>query len=512
MIQHPESARAKWQNTIIIVCLGLGGLALLLAIIKSLNWRYVHDSPLMIYSAFLIDRGAVPYRDFFDMNMPGTYAVMWFMGKTLGWSDLAFRVFDLICLVLLGLVTFRWLKPLGIYAAISAPLLFSIYYIEIGPVTSLQREYIALIPLVLMLSIVMGDTPRRPWARGSTIGLLIGFTFLIKPQFLILSLPALALFFFGARKNGKIKDLSLSTLTGFLIPVIIAFLYLLITGAWGPFIDMVINYWPLYSHMTGMHEPIAGWDRFVYILIGTSYGLGKYYLPAAILGIMVLSRQESSNRKQWLFIGLLVASVIYPGLSGQFWGYHWIPFHFLAFCAAALAVRPVTAKNRHPAAYLPPIAVLLYLLIIGFWSVDIMLNDEKQADYSSVARVPREMSDYLKKHLRTGDTVQPLDWTGGAVHAMLLAEAQLATRFMYDFHFYHHIDSPYIHKLRRQFIKELRKARPRFVLYVYENRPWPQGENTTGEFPELKMFMEHNYIPVKNGDSYQILETRATAP
>ncbi len=94
-----------------------------------------------------------------------------------------------------------------------------------------------------------------------------------------------------------------------------------------------------------------------------------------------------------------------------------------------------------------------------------------------------EIAAFLQSNFKPGDLVQPLDWTGGAVHAMLIARAQLATRFVYDFHFYHHISSPYIQGLRGQFIESMKETRPRFVIQITaDDKPWVSGPDTTREF------------------------------
>jgi hypothetical protein len=121
MAPQKQKTKANSLGVFIVVCIGLSALVASAAAVKSLGWRYVHDSPLMIYSGFLVERGAVPYRDFFDMNMPGTYALMWFMGKVFGWSDLGFRVFDLLYLAVLSFLTFRWIRPSGLLSALAAP-------------------------------------------------------------------------------------------------------------------------------------------------------------------------------------------------------------------------------------------------------------------------------------------------------------------------------------------------------------------------------------------------------
>src|SRR5512134_1571448 len=61
---------------------------------RSRSWPLVHDAPLMHYIAWLIGQGAVPYRDTFDMNMPGAYLVHLGVIAVAGPGDLAWRIFD----------------------------------------------------------------------------------------------------------------------------------------------------------------------------------------------------------------------------------------------------------------------------------------------------------------------------------------------------------------------------------------------------------------------------------
>ena len=62
---------------------------------QSRSWPLFHDAPLMHYIAWLIERGAVPYRDAFDMNLPGVYAIHLAVLRVLGAGDVGWRVFDL---------------------------------------------------------------------------------------------------------------------------------------------------------------------------------------------------------------------------------------------------------------------------------------------------------------------------------------------------------------------------------------------------------------------------------
>jgi hypothetical protein len=44
---------------------------------RSLGWPLIHDASLFHYIGWLVGQGLVPYRDIFDMNLPGIYLVHW---------------------------------------------------------------------------------------------------------------------------------------------------------------------------------------------------------------------------------------------------------------------------------------------------------------------------------------------------------------------------------------------------------------------------------------------------
>ena len=504
----------KIARITIPLVLGVSTLILAITAIASLRWHYVHDSPLLIYAGFLIDRGAVPYRDFFDMNMPGTYFVMWTMGRLLGWTDYAFRVFDLSLLAILSLVTFIWMRPMGRLSAAYAAIGFPLYYLAYGAETSMQREYIALLPLVLILWLSSRGATSRPALRGFLIGALSAAALLIKPQFALLCLPPIVFLIHDARRATGILRLVMALSAGLLLPCGLTLLYLTMTGSLEPFLDIAINYWPLYAHMTGYHQPIAGLSRVSYIAISVLAGLvmSPLLLPA-LLGIQVRRRDSTISRHSWLIGSLLLAAALYPALSGQFWHYHWIPFHYMALCAASLSAWPSSLERRKPTgliAFAASAALLLTVCALqGLGLYRLASQPEVQTQLKG--GVPDEMHQFLSAHLRAGDTVQPLDWTGGAVHGMLLARAPLATRFIYDFHFYHHVESsPYIHGLRKEFMRELSEQRPRFIIQVLKDKPWPIGADTTHSFPQLRAYLARHYVIVKKGKTYRIWERRYT--
>ncbi len=491
------------------------GLVLLTAAILSLHWRFERDSPLMVYAGWLVAHGAVPYRDFFDMNMPGTYFIMSVMGYLFGWSAAGFRIFDLIILGGISSFTFLWMRRFGKLSAFIAAVLFPLWYLYSGPAMSMQREYMELLPLSAMLAAASLSKSASIVRTAFILGFLTGLGMLIKPQFVIFLFPLLSLVYKHNSENVRLLHKSLALIGGILLLPAAVFLYLLFTGGLIPFLDMAFNYLPLYSHLTGSHEPISGLNRLLYIGKSTISGLMRYYTLIAAAGIFVLKFDKEQTAWYRVIIVLLISAAIYPALSGQFWGYHWIPFIYASLCAASLSAEPLLDKKMGIIKVLPVIALMAVVLYKSARVTGEIYESFRNHTYWNANEhpqfgIPDDVSNYLNRHMKKGDTVQPLDWTGGAIYGMLIAKAPLATRFMYDFYFYHHINSPYIIGLRKEFIKELHLAEPRFIVQVLKDKQSPVGANTTTEFPELTTILNDNYSPVLGNSNFTIYERKGS--
>ncbi len=90
-------ALARWSP--------LGAFSLLVIVLawRSRAWPLVHDAPIMHYIGWRILHGAVPYRDLFDMNVPGVYVLHAALIALGGTGDVAWRLFDLGWLLFTGL-------------------------------------------------------------------------------------------------------------------------------------------------------------------------------------------------------------------------------------------------------------------------------------------------------------------------------------------------------------------------------------------------------------------------
>lgn len=105
--------------------------------------------------------------------------------------------------------------------------------------------------------------------------------------------------------------------------------------------------------------------------------------------------------------------------------------------------------------------------------------------------------------------MQTLDWCAGGVYGALLAGARPATRFIYDFHFYHHLSSPYIQALRRELLRDLAQSRPSFIVQTVGDRPVIRGRDTSERFEALDGLIQANYHPATRAPVFIIYERNA---
>jgi len=460
--------------------------------VYSTRWQIAHDEAPLLYEAFLMQSGQMPYRDLFDFQMPGSFLAYFALGSLSGFSAFRLRLLDLLILAAILTATYFALKRFGKAPALAAALLFGLKYLQGGPGMSLQREYLLLIFLAPAVYISLLDemTPRL----RLTLGILFGLSALIKPHAAIGLIPMLAADLWAFVKRPSLTLLPAAA--GFLFPIVAVFAWLGFTGALTPFLSIATNYWGLYSQINGQMEITSGAERMSLLLTQTLHlgGHALWLIPAAI-GIYF-----NQNKKTYLIAALALCYALYPAFSGQFFPYHYIPFTYFIILLAALTFRPSTFNL----ALLVTCYFLLFTLVLPSNTFLRQLQDKPLSTSTDRAA---QIARFLEKNLQDGDTVQPLDWTGGSLLAMLQTRARIATPYVFDFYFYHHVSNPYIQSLRADFMTDMQAANPRFIIEVTAiDKPWVSGPDTSREFPELRVFLDENYSVAIQRDDYTIYE------
>jgi hypothetical protein len=469
----------------------------------SLRWLIAHDEAPLLYEAFLMQSGHMPYRDLFDFQMPGAYIAYYLLGLFSNFGPFRLRVLDLAILTTLLAITFLFMRRFGNIPAITAALLLGLKYMQGGAFMSLQREYLFLLFIAIALWINFRRADLTPRDHLVT-GFLFGLAAIIKPH-AALGLIPIGIFHIADLRKRSLLFL-LPAAIGFLIPVSLVILWLTLTNSLLPFLDIALNYWPLYAQINGQMEITPTGTRLVFLLTQT-FKLGGYgiWLLPALFGIYLVPQEN--KKYAYLLAGLVACYAVYPVFTGQFFEYHYIPLAYSFSLLSSLAF----TNYELPKPYLFPLSSFLLLLAI---LINIRPSNTfiRQIENRPIARNTDRayvIAKYLDENLQQGDTVQPLDWTGGTLLAMLQARAPLATKYVFDFYFYHHISTPYIQGLRKDFIIQLNEKKPRFIVEVTAiDKPWITGEDATREFPELREFLNANYSIEIDENDYLIYKLR----
>jgi hypothetical protein len=490
----------------------------------SLQWPITHDEAPLLYEAFLMQtEGRVPYRDIFDFQMPGSFAAYYLLARLSGFSGyFRLRILDLGILAALLTVTFLFMRRFGKQTAFAAALLFGLKYLQGGAYMSLQREYLLLIFIALALYVNLRDV--LTFKHRLLIGFFFGLAAVIKPHAAIGLLPILLFDITDMLQRRKLTLPNAAAMSilpasaGFAIPVFAVIVWLALTGALIPFIDIARNYWPLYAQINGQMEITASGTRIPFLLTQSLRlgGSGIWVIPA-LIGVYLVPQENKKHA--YLLSSLALCYAIYPAFSGQFFEYHYIPFVYFIILLASLSIstfdlRPSTFTRGIQPPHEVFILHLSSFILLGVILINVRPSSTflRQINNRPIAKTTdraEEIARYLEENLKDGDTVQPLDWTGGALLAMLETRAHIATPYVFDFYFYHHVSTPYIQSLRADFMSDLQDAHPRFIVEVTAiDKPWISGQDTTREFPELRAFLNANYSVTIHEDDYVIYERR----
>ena len=437
----------------------LAGLAAGLAW-RSRGWPLVHDAPLMHYVAWRIGEGAVPYRDLFDMNFPGVYVIHLAAFRLFGAGDAGWRVFDLAWLAATSLAAAALAAPWGRLAAVGAALFFAVYHLAGGAWQTGQRDFL-LCPLLLLAALGVSRWVERPGDRSSLVwgGLALGAGMTVKPHAGLFAAMLLVVVVVAARGTGRSAALAavIFAASVAVAPAAVT-VWLAAKGALAAWREIVFDYLvPLYSKL-GRPDRWTFHRWPVWIAIGAG---------VALSACSVLARRRVTGRHTVVALGLLYGLVHFVG-QGKGWEYHLYPL--AAFAAVALfaeAGRRVDARS---------IVALPLLACAAVAAVMLERKGVEAADAAWILAKERRVSALvadLDGRIGQGDLVQVLDTTEAGVHALLRLHAVQPTRFLYDFHFYHDVESPIIRKLRAEFIAGFDAHPPAFVVLV--ERGWPAG-------------------------------------
>jgi hypothetical protein len=459
---------------------------------RSLAWPLIHDAPIMHYLAWRIGHGAVPYRDLFDMNFPGTYLVHLAALQAFGASDAGWRAFDLTWLALTSLSLAAFARPWGWAAAAGSALFFAVCHLSGGAWQAGQRDFVLAVFLVLGALAVARWTSGRGRINLAWGGLALGAGITIKPHALLFAGGLAAVVLVVGLREGAAVTAPLVTLLGAMVVVPAAVVtWIAAAGGFPAWRDIVVHYLVPYYIRLGRPRSWAFPRWYVWIPVAAAVSLS--------VGHAVLARRFAV-RHAIAVLGVTYGLVHFFG-QGKGWEYHAYPL--LAFVALLAFAELTAAFGCRRLLGFPLVASLAIALVLlaqrGVEATNASWIREKE---DLVGVVTRDLA-----ALSPGETVQVLDTTDGGIHALLRLGAVQPTRFLYDFHFFHDEATSEIRALRAELMRDLTARPPRFVVLFA--RGWPAGgAERVARFPELGCWLAERYRVVRDRPGYIVYEKR----
>ena len=473
--------------------------------VRSWGWPLIHDAPLMHYIAWLVAQGAVPYRDLFDMNVPGVYLLHLLVIKLLGEGDRAWRLCDLAWLGLTAAALFGFSRRMGdAWSGLGAALLFVLYHLSGGAWRAGQRDFL----LALFLVLAAWGAARAWESAGALLPLLwggfaAGAGIMIKPQAALFWLACAVVVALGARRSATPRALAVWCAAGLAMPVLVMG-WLAWRGGLGSSWLILADYvLPLYSRV----GRVSVWEGLRWHVYG--WQLWSCLIALGLLGFARRVEKPYAIRRGLAVLGAAY-SVLHVAAQGKGWEYHLYPFavFLCALASVALAARAAEAgSSRWDAAPTLPRALTFTALVIavallgakGVDAADAPWIADKERRVSALARDLRPLAG--------AGPVQVMDVTEGGVNALLRLHLRQPTRFFYDFHFFHDEGDPRIQALRAEFARDLERGAPSAIVVFRDTWRRP-GYGRLDGFPAVTRLLERDYRLAVEGDGYRIYAKR----
>ncbi len=446
----------------------------------TIHWQWMWDTQVMHYISFLLDHGKVPYKDIYDINMPGAYLTERWAIAIFGGGDLGWRFYEFTLLGSMTLAMIVLAAPYDWVAGLFSGVLFSLLYGSLGPFQAAQRDEVMTVLLFAGYAFLF-TAIRKSWpALMLPFGLAVGMAILIKPTVFPFAVALLLFPFFVLRRRGKSPtSYILFALAGFATALGVLLDFLLPQHAFGPFFFILRKLVPYYSSLA--HPTL-------WVLVRRSLPK-SVYIYVLIAAVLAIANKRRATWEMWAIrLGFVFGAVSYF-VQGKGYDYHritylcfgllWIGLEFtagmkdhgwrrnlgvLGMAIAVLAMVPFNARKVH------------------------RMQDTNPAAFVLEQDLVRLGGDRLQ------GKVQCLDLVGGCYSALYRMGLMQSTGFTGDLQFFGPDDGKVVPYYRNIFLDDLHRDPPEVIILSNE---WYQDSsysfNKLNTWPEFRDYLNSTY-------------------
>lgn len=488
----------KYLPFIIIIWINI--LLIIMVFPRICQTPIIHDVPNLHIIAQRVLAGDIPYRDIFDMNLPGIYFIHAFVLLLPVEIDLAWFIFHysmaILCAFMVFVIVRRESLLGGILAATTILLMYStrkVYYFG-------QRDFLIMIPILISYWSFLKYSESNPTNQGYIFlsGFMIGLSITIKPYPILFFVFILIELIRHLRKlkSPCFVPFVLFTL-GLTIPYLLIFTWLAINHALMPFMDIILRALPVYSAWNQLPFKLM----FTYLIVESRF----YLILVALLSLstaLLPKFPKISSSLRFIAAGCIYGLVHYF-VQAKGWEYHQFPF--LIFTIMLCSIMLTRLFETKHTLYKSLAVIGLLLPYIGYLPKSawiIMTNPNEYLDIFQPA-VNKLIVDYADLGMDE-KSIQMMDMTGGGNYLLFLKNQPLHTPYLLDFMFYESKESGYL-AYRNDFINRLSTNSPDFiVIFRGEGTESIRPVEKYGTWIELSDLIKSKYKLEKDREEYSI--------
>ena len=446
----------------------------------TIHWQWVWDTQVMHYIVLLLNHGMAPYKQIYDINMPGAYLTeRWAIG-IFGGGDLGWRLYEFSLLGAMtgAMIVIAW--PYDWLAGLFSGVLFSLQIGSMGPWQAAERDEVMTVLIFIGYAFLMLAIRKSQPAPMLPFGLAMGLAVLIKPTVVPFALGLLLFPYFVLRRRGKSPTAYiLLALGGFAIALGILLDFLLPQHAFGPFFFILHKLVPYYSTLA--HPTL-------WVLVRRSLPQAfLVYLPLTLL--LAIAGRTRANWEMWA----VRAGFIFGGISyfiqGKGYDYHRIAF--LSFGLLWIGLELTAAMKDSGWRRNVGVAGMAFgvLFMVPFNARKIHARHDVNA---AVPVLERDLVRLGGERLQ--GKVQCLDMVGGCFSALYRLGLVESTGIMGDTVFFGPDDGKTVPYYRNLFWDDLHKDPPAVILLSNE---WYQESSYSFDklntWPEFRDYLNSTY-------------------
>jgi hypothetical protein len=349
-LENQGSDPARTWYAALLAIGGVTGLGLL-----NLAYPFHGDQSLFLFMAEQLDRGAVLYRDTWDVKQPGIFVFYLVAGRVFGFSEIGVHSFELIYWLAFSLTVVLAMRhrirtPLAL--GLAPVMIVGAYYLGSRPSHLTQVEILVGFPLFLAAWLANSTSEKRsalrPVLAGAAGGVVLLFKLMLLPIVAAVWLPALI----GCQRRRAIRTVGLLSIgTGLTILPFIAYVVrhdIIELVAWTTFV------FPL--------EAVGVNERSLLQLLRSTGWFGIFFFtPLVLAGMRFLPFRSRPDQVTIAMLAWILAAVPVTLLQ-LWWGYHFAIFAVPVGLLAAEGLDTLVSSRTH---WSWRSRVLLLILVAG---------------------------------------------------------------------------------------------------------------------------------------------------